>query len=497
MQKASQFIKTKKNVTIVGAGPGGLVTALLLAHEGHNVTIYERLDQPGGRSSSITIDSYRFELGPTFFIYRPILDEVLQKLGKRLEDLIDVTPLDPLYRLVFPNKVFHPYQDHLKMMKEIHRLFPGEEKGYQSYLKNETKRFKKVTPVLQAPFHSLLDYLRPNVLSAAPYLDLGQSLYQRLKKYFVSDELIYSMAFQSKYLGMSPWECPSLFSILSFMEHEYGVLHLRGGIHKLHQALAKLAESMGVIIHYQTSVEGLTIKKKTITHVHVKGTPIPVDVCVMNADFSNAMKLISPQDRPHYSNQKIKKLKRSCSTFNLYIGLDKTYNLPPHTIVFSPNYRKNVEELTKGLVLSDDPSFYVHNPSTIDDSFAPKGHSALYVLVPVPNLNAAIDWTKETERYTDYILNQLEKRTPLKDLRSHIKVIKTVSPLDWQDDYHVDLGANFNLSHSMDQLLYFRPHNRFNDVKNLYLVGGGTHPGSGLPTIYQSGIIAANLISNK
>ena len=129
MQLSAQSPQNKKHVTIIGAGPGGLVTALLLAHEGHAVTMYERLDQPGGRSSSITLDDYRFELGPTFFIYRPILDEVLNKIGKRLEDLIDVTPLDPLYRLVFPNKVFHPYQDHLKMMKEIHRLFPGEEKG--------------------------------------------------------------------------------------------------------------------------------------------------------------------------------------------------------------------------------------------------------------------------------------------------------------------------------------------------------------------------------
>lgn len=486
-----------KKVTIIGAGPGGLVSALLLAKRGHHVTIYERLDRPGGRSSRLELNDYRFELGPTFFIYRPILDEVLSELGTTLEKLIPATPLDPLYRLVFPDKVFHPSQDHRSMMKEIHRLFPGEEKGYQRYLKEETKRFKKVTPVLKKPFHSLLSYLRPEVLAAAPYLDLGQSLYQRLRKYFVSEELIYSMAFQSKYLGMSPWDCPSLFSILSFMEHEYGVYHLQGGIHALHEALARLAESMGVTIHYNAPVEAIKVNKKHVTQITVGGKHVPVESLIMNADFSKAMHLLRPADRPHFNDAKLQSFQRSCSTFNLYLGLDKTYKLPPHTIVFSPDYKQNVLELTQGKVLSSTPSFYVHNPSSIDPSFAPTGHSAMYVLVPVPNLTSSTDWQKEKETYTQFILSQLESRAGLKNIRQHIQVIKAISPLDWQEDYHVDYGANFNLSHSMRQLLYFRPHNHFNDLKNMYLVGGGTHPGSGLPTIYQSGMIAADLVDKQ
>jgi phytoene desaturase len=483
-----------KNIAIVGAGPGGLTTALLLASRGHQVTIYEANDRVGGRSSLVQLNDYRFDSGPTFFIYRAILDQIFTQIGKKLEDYVTLTRLDPLYDLVFGNKVFKPYQDHALMMKEIHRVFPGEEKGYQQYLKKEARRFSKITPVLQLPFHSLTSYLHPKVLYAIDEIGVGQSLYQRLKKYFHSEELVYSMAFQSKYLGMSPWECPSLFSILSYMEHEFGIFHIHGGLYHLNEVMGKLAEEMGVKIYLNHPVEKLHVQNKKVTALQVKGLMIPYDTVVMNADFSQAMSLIDEQDRPAYKDNKLKRLDYSCSTFNMYIALDKVFPLHHHTVVFAQNYKKNVTELTKTLKLSEDPSFYVHNPSVIDDSYAPKGHSALYVLVPVPNLKADIDWEAIRSSYSEKIIAQIAKKLKIKHFKDHIIDYKVISPLDWQNDYHVHLGANFNLAHSFKQLLYFRPHNRFNGFKNLYLVGGGTHPGSGLPTIYQSALIASDLI---
>ena len=485
---------TQKEIAIIGAGPGGLVAALLLAHKGHKVTVFEQSNQVGGRSSHLQLDDYHFDAGPTFFIYRQILDTVFATLGKKLDDYVTLTRLDPLYDLIFSDKVFKPYQDHHLMMKEIHRVFPGEEKGYQSYLKGETRRFKKITPVLQLPFSTPLQYLHPKVLSAIDEIDVARSLYQRLKKYFHAEELVYSMAFQSKYLGMSPWECPSLFSILSFMEHEHGIFHVQGGLHHLHETLGKLAKEMGVIFKLKTPVTKLMVEKKRITHVVTSKQNYPFDEVVLNADFAKGIQLLDEKDRPSFKDNRLSQLDYSCSTFNLYIGLDKLYPFAHHSIVFSKDYKRNVTELTKTLVLSEDPSFYVHNPSVIDPTYAPKGHSALYILVPVPNLKANLDWEKIKDTYQEKILTILSKRLGMKDLRSHIQTIKAISPLDWQNDYGVYLGANFNLAHNFKQLLYFRPHNQFNNLKNLYLVGGGTHPGSGLPTIYQSAIIASNLI---
>jgi phytoene desaturase len=487
---------SKQKIAIIGGGPGGLAVSLLLAHQGFDITLYEANDRVGGRSSLIEMDGYRFDAGPTFFIYRYILDKVFARIGKKLDDYVTLTPINPLYDLIFPQKTFRPSHDHHQMMKEIHRVFPGEEKGYQLYLKKELKRFKKITPILELPFHSPLQFLNPKVLSAFFQLDLGHSLYQRLKSYFHSDELVYSMAFQAKYLGMSPWQCPSLFSILSFMEHEYGIFHIQGGLFHLNETMAALATSMGVKIHLNSPVTQLTSTHGKIRKIKVNSKWISYDRVVLNADFSKALSLFQDKDLPkQYRLRNRHRLQHSCSTFNLYLGLDKLYPIAHHSIVFSQNYKAYVATLSDSLTLSKDPSFYVHNPSVIDTSLAPPNHASLYILLPVPHLKANIDWHIETPRMTEWIISQLEKKLGLKDIRNHIVKRHVISPQQWQDDYHVHLGANFNLSHSFKQLLYFRPHNKFQKFQNLYLVGGGTHPGSGLPTIYQSALIAADLIA--
>ncbi len=493
----SSMNKSKQKIAIIGAGPGGLAASLLLAHQGHEVTIYERNERIGGRSSVIQLDQFTFDAGPTFFIYRYVLDDVFKRIGKKLEDYVNLKPIEPLYDLYFTNKVFRPYRDHGKMMKEIHRVFPGEENGYQLYLKKESKRLKKLLPVLQLPFNTPFQFLNPKVLAALDEIDIGKSLYSRLKQFFHQDELIYSMAFQAKYLGMSPWDCPSIFSMLSYMEHEYGVYHIIGGLYQLNEAMAKIATEMGVSIKLSQPVQKLNVYKKKIDKIKVNQKWIKIDTVVLNGDFSHAIQLLDDDVRPkRYKNNQLKNLQYSCSTFNLYLGLDKLFPLAHHNVIFSKDYAAYVKALTKELTLSKDPSFYIQNPSAIDRSFAPENQSTMYILVPVPHLKANLDWPSLTQSFTDLILTRIEKLPGMKDLRKHIVKQRVITPLDWQDQYHVYLGANFNLAHDFTQLLYFRPHNRFQGLKNLYLVGGGTHPGSGLPTIYQSAIIAADLIGS-
>jgi phytoene desaturase len=486
----------KKKIAIVGGGPGGLAASLLLAHAGHDVTIFESKDRLGGRSSVINVGEFHFDSGPTFFIYRYILDAIFQRLGLKLDDYVSLKKIEPLYDLIFGHKIFRPYENHALMMKEIHRVFPGEENGYQVYLKKEARRFKKLMPVLSMPFSSPFQFLHPKVLQAIDEIDISRSLYQRLSSYFHSEELIYSMAFQSKYLGMSPWECPSLFSILSFMEHEYGIYHIMGGLYHLNEVMGKLAISMGVKVKLNHTVSKFHVEKKSIKSIKVNQKTLKFDAVVMNGDFASTIPLLDNVDRPkRYQDQRLNQLQYSCSTFNLYLGLDKVYPIAHHTIVFSKDYRQYVQTLTKQLTLSSDPSFYLHNPSPLDSSYAPKGQSALYVLVPVPNLKANLDWSTLKTKYIEETISRLEKVPGLKDIRKHIIEQHALSPLDWQDQYRVHLGANFNLSHRFSQLLYLRPHNQFQGIQNLYLVGGGTHPGSGLPTIYQSAIIASDLIN--
>ncbi len=222
------------------------------------------------------------------------------------------------------------------------------------------------------------------------------------------------------------------------------------------------------------------------------------DDVVINADFGYAVtQLFNQKHLKRYKKEKVDKKGVSLSTFMLYLGVDKPLDLPHHLILFADDYEQNVKNVTSGGALSDDDSIYVHNPSKLDPTLAPEGKSSLYVLVPVPNLEADIDWEKEAPVLREKVLHRLEQEPALKGLRNHIEVEKMITPQDWQDDYNVYKGATFNLAHNLSQMMYFRPHNKFDDVDHVFLVGGGTHPGSGLPTIYQSALISARLLDEQ
>jgi phytoene desaturase len=181
----------------------------------------------------------------------------------------------------------------------------------------------------------------------------------------------------------------------------------------------------------------------------------------------------------------------------MYLGVKKQYDLPHHNVFFAKDYKANVKNIFNNLKLSQDTSFYIQNASLTDPTLAPKGKSTLYVLIPVPNKKGKIDWKVEKDKVRENVLNLMETRAGLKDLRQNIEVEKIYTPDTWDDELNVFLGATFNLGHNLPQMLYFRPRNQFEEVDNVYLTGGGTHPGSGLPTIYESGRISANLICKK
>ena len=485
----------QKSIAIIGAGPGGLAAAMILAGKGHHVTVYEMKDQVGGRNGRFQLQGYTFDIGPTFFIYPPILEEVFSESGLNLKDYITLKPLDPLYRLQFGDKAFYPSSDTSKMLAEIERVYPGHSQGYLDYLKGEAKRFEKLAPILKMPFQSPLDFFRPTVLKGAGELDPLHTLYDRLKSYFKHEELIYSMAFQAKYLGMSPWVCPSAFSILSYMEHAFGLFHVDGGLNQVAAGMANAATDLGATLHLSTKVTKVNFTGAKATSISLdNGQTITADAIVLNGDFGAAMTdLVDETQRPGYTNQQLKKKKVSCSAFMLYLGVDKQYEqLEHHNIIFSDPYKANVDDLTTRMKLTPNAAFYLHNPVATDPSMAPEGHSALFVLVPVPNNRSGIDWENIKQDYAKDVKAWMKKRLDMTDLDEHIVVEKILTPLDWEKEFGVFDGAVFNLAHSLDQMLIFRPNNRFRP--GLYLVGGGTHPGSGLPTIYQSGLITARLL---
>ena len=487
----------QKHVAIVGAGPGGLTAAMILARRGVRVSVFEKANRVGGRNAAIELDGHTFDTGPTFLMLRSILDEAFRDAGAETDALLDMRRIEPMYRLQFPDKRLEPASDPVGMEAELARVFPGSESGYRAFRRREAARYKRLYPCLQAPYHRLLSLLSLDLVAAIPHLALGRSLYDVMKGYFGDEQLALAFTFQSKYLGMSPWDCPGLFSIIPYIEHSMGIWHPIGGLSRISEAMAEVARRHGAEIRLSAPVKRVLTQDRAAVGVELEsGERISADEVIINADFGYAAStLFEPGTLRKYTSARLSKMRLSCSTFMLYLALDTKLDLPHHTICFAEDYRSHIEAVSRGGALKRDISFYVRNADVTDPTLSPEGCSSLYVLVPVPNARGGVDWGAERNAYRDITLDAIEARLGVSGLRAHIKDERVVTPVEWQHGYNVFDAATFNLAHNWRQLLYLRPRNKFEEIDNCYLVGGGTHPGSGLPTIYESGRIAANLLT--
>jgi phytoene desaturase len=489
--------KSKKRIVIVGAGPGGLASALMLANTDAEVTVIERKTVPGGRSAPMDIDGYRFDTGATFFLYPRILSEIFAAAGHSLEKEVDLIRLDPQYEICFETGERILATGNLdRMMKEIARFSAHDAVALPKFMTENSRKLDAFKPILEKPFHSLLDLLDPQVLKALRYLRPWKSIDGDLTRYFCDARTRLAFSFQSKYLGMSPFRCPSLFTILSFLEYEHGVFHPRGGCGAVMETMARLAVEGGVDLRLGEDVNRLHFKDRTVIGVETMSGFYPADAVVINADFSRAMQRLVPNRlRRRWSDDKLKSKRYSCSTYMLYLGIEgKLDGLQHHTVLLSEDYKRNISEIESGEVLTQKPSFYVQNACVSDPGLAPKNHSTLYMLVPVPHNGSAIAWDEARKAaYRRVALQRLEA-IGITDIERRIRVERSQTPAGWEHDHQIYKGATFNLAHSLDQMLIFRPKNRFDELGGVYLVGGGTHPGSGLPVIFQSARITSRLV---
>jgi phytoene desaturase len=492
-----------RSVAVVGAGPGGLASAMLLAAAGFRVTVYEAQDRVGGRTRRIELGDYRFDCGPTFFMMPYVLEEIFAATGRKLSDYAQLKRLDPMYRLLIGQPQGDPLvidttQDIARMAKRLSEVHPNDGPAFERFIRDNRRKLEAMTPVLRNPIRGLSDLVNADGLRAGLALRPWQSLYDHLKGYFRHDGVRLAMSFQSKYLGMSPFECPELFSILPFIEYEYGIWHPIGGCNALVRAMADAVEEMGGEVRCGAPVERIAFEGRRACGVVVDGTEHRHDHVVVNADAAWALKNLVPDAmRPRaLKDATLDSRRYSCSTFMMYLGMEGAVDLPHHTIYTSRSYVENLKDIAERGTLSNDPSTYVCNPSRIDPTLAPAGHSALYVLVPTPNDkpgDCTVDWHWAKGELRERTLCQLEQVFGLKDIRRRIRAERLVTPADWKSE-RIANGATFNLAHNIGQMLHRRPHHRLQGFDNLWMVGGGTHPGSGLPVIFLSSEITTRLI---
>ena len=486
-------------VAVVGAGPGGLAAAMLLASQGADVEVFERQEVVGGRTRRLEEGPYRFDCGPTFFMMPYVLEEIFAATGASLADHVELERLDPMYRLVLGRPdgddiVLEATADVPEMARRLAAIEPSDGPAFERFVRDNRRKLELMTPLLRRPIRSLLDLVSLDAIKAGPTIRPGESLWKHLGRYFRHPQVRLAMSFQSKYLGMSPYECPSLFSILPFIEYEYGIWHPIGGCNALVRAMADRVEAMGGRVRTSTPVSQIVFEGRQVRGVRCGDETHRFDHVVLNADAGWALKNLVPESlRPKWTDRRIDSMKYSCSTFMLYLGLEGEVDLPHHTIRTSKSYEANLADIATHGRLSEDPSFYICNPSRIDPTLAPRGHSSLYVLVPTPNGQASIDWEQATPAYREKTLDRVAALAGIPDLRARIRAIRTVTPDTWRGE-GIHFGATFNMAHSLPQMLHRRPPHRMPGVDGLWLVGGGTHPGSGLPVIFLSSQITSKLL---
>ncbi len=488
----------KKNIIVIGSGFGGLATASRLLSAGHQVTIFEKRDKPGGRAYVYEQDGFIFDGGPTVITAPFMFDDIFSAAGKSRKDYIEFIPCDPFYRIFDSNgKHFDYNSDFDFTLQEIEKWNPADVTGYTEFLKTTKAIFQKgFVELADKPFLSVWDMIKviPDLLK----LQSHKTVYQYVSKFIEDDFLRRCFSFHPLLVGGNPFDTTSIYAMIHYLEREWGVHYAAGGTGAIVKALVELIEEQGGKIHLDSEIDQILVENATATGVQLKNGDIHhADAIVSNADVAFTYKnLIAAEYRKKCNDRKIEKTKYSMSLFVIYFGTKKMYRdtgLTHHNIILGDRYKELLSDIFHDKKLSDDFSLYLHMPTITDPTIAPDGCEAFYVLSPVPHLDSGTDWTTQAKPYRDSIMNFLEENY-LPGLQENLVTEHYIDPLHFRDTLNSYKGSAFSVEPVLTQSAWFRPHNRSEDIHNLYIVGAGTHPGAGLPGVLSSAKIAESLI---
>lgn len=478
----------RPHAIVIGSGFGGLAAAVRLGARGYRVTVLERLDAPGGRAYVFRQDGFTFDAGPTIITAPFLLEELWALAGRRMSDDVKLVAMSPFYRIRFNDgETFDCSADAQAMRAEVARLSPGDVDGYERFMSAAEAIYAVGFERLGAvPFDSWTDMAR--VVPDLVRLESYRTLYSLAAKHVRDPRLRAVLSFHPLFVGGNPFSVTSIYGLISHLERRFGVHFAMGGTGRLVSGLADLVEGQGNEVRCNAEVSEITLAGRTATGVRLaSGERIAGDVVVSNADAAWTYKHLLPAHaRRRWSNRRIDRARYSMSLFVWYFGTRRRYEgVPHHTILLGPRYRELLADIFKRKILADDFSLYLHRPTATDPSLAPSGCDTFYALSPVPHLDGGIDWRTQAEPYRRAIAEHLEA-TMLPGLGESVVTSRMMTPIDFRERLLSLKGAAFGMEPILTQSAWFRPHNRSEDIANLYLVGAGTHPGAGVPGVLSS-----------
>jgi len=487
----------KKSAVIIGAGIGGIATAIFLSKNGYNVSVFEKNSSPGGRCGQLIRDGHRFDLGATMLMMPDIYREIFDSLGIPLFEKNEIKPLDNLYKIYFDNNEVIAFTTDKERMKIQHeKIEPGSYAKSQKYVADGYEIF-------QIGINKLIGRNFDNVFQFANFRNIGMliklktyiSNWRYVKKFFRDPHLRMAYTFQNIYVGQSPFDSPALFSMVPAAELTEGSFFPMGGMYTIVENLLSEATASGVVFNYNKPVKNIRTKGKRAESIVLEdGSEVVADIVIANADLPYVYRKLLP-DR--MKSRRLDKLKYSCSAICFHWGLDKVYpQLGHHSVFLSDGFREGLDRIFKDKSISDHPSFYIHAPARSDKSAAPEGEDTLSFIVGSGHVDRLKkqDWD-DLKRKTHIAVVSRLKQLGLEDIEEHIKFEICYTPESWENACNITRGSVFgSLAHNLLQMGYFRPHNQHSRYKNLYFVGGSTHPGNGIPNVLLSAKLTAERI---
>jgi phytoene desaturase len=475
-----------QKIIVIGSGFGGLGLAIRLQAAGFDVTIMEKNEMVGGHAYQLKKDGYTFDMGPSLITAPDIIKAVFSAAGRKMEDYLDLIKLDPYYRIYFHDGNYIDYTgDSEKMKEQMAKFSPADAQNYDRFMENCHKIYDAVITdgLGSMPFMSWRTMF--NFIPKALKLNALLPAYTYVKRFFKHPNHRFTFSFHPLFIGGNPFRSPSVYLMIPYLEKAGGVWFTKGGMYSLVRAFEKLFLELGGQIQTSSEIKEIVVENGRTTGVVANDIFTPADAVVSNADIAHTYKhLIKTQNRKKWTDAKIDRTSTSMSAFLLYIGTKKQYpQLLHHTLILSERYKHLVKDIFDNKILPEDFSMYLHAPTRSDSEMAPEGSESMYVLIPVSNLSGDIDWNTMAQPYTERILNFLENEFGLEDLQKNIEVLEVFTPVDFKINRNSYLGSPWGFEPKLTQTAYFRPHNRSQDISNLYFVGAGTHPGAGLPGV--------------
>lgn len=492
---------TKKSAIIIGAGVGGIATAVYLSRKGYSVDLFEKNSAAGGRCGQLIHQGHRFDLGATMMLMPGIYNEVFGELGIRLEEGVDIFPLKNLYTIHFDDGSKLEFtSDRERMKQQLEKIEKGSFERSEKYVAEGYRIFRLgMDKLIARNFYNLFQMVNLRNAGLLMKLKVFTTNWKYARKFFRHNHLMMAYTFQNIYVGQSPFNSPALFAMVPAAELTEGSFSVRGGMFGIISKLKSAAEAEGVRFHFNSQVKEIKIENKRAAGILLEeGSYREADIIIANADLPYVYRKILPDKG---KSRHLDRLEYSCSAVCLHWGLDKVYpQLDHHNVFLSDGFKEGLDRIFKDKTMGDCPSFYVHAPVRNDPEAAPAGFDTLSFVVGTGHVDKKKkqDWEEIRRRAHDYIVRRLTE-SGLEDIEKHIRFELAYTPENWESACNISRGSVFgSLGHNILQMGYFRPHNRHDKYHNLYFAGGSTHPGNGIPNILMSAkLVTERILSGK